>query len=165
MKLLRDWVWWTMPCRGVDSCHGREVGLCSAALLSSKIILGFARNNTLCDQPGNCIQKERQRNDRVFSLQIYSRLPNRKNICQEETLLEPEICLGRRTRGLGWESGGDGEMVIPTLLRFRRWNQILTVTGLGGIAFGRQLIWGLCLVCKAEWDLPHWVLPLGSQSS
>lgn len=25
------------------------------------------------------------------------------------------ICLGHRTRGLGLESGGDGEMVIPTL--------------------------------------------------
>lgn len=49
-----------MLCRGVDSCGGREVGLCSAALLSSKIILGFARNNTLCDQPGNCIQKGKE---------------------------------------------------------------------------------------------------------
>lgn len=165
MKLPRDWVWWTMPCRGVDSCCGREVRLCSAAPLSSKIILCFARNNTLCDQPGNCIQKERRRNDCVFSLQIYSRLLNRKNICQEETLLEPGICLGRRTRGLGWESGGGGELVIPTLLSFRRWNQSPTVTGLGGVAFGRQLIWGLCLIYKAEWDLPRWVQPPGSQSS
>lgn len=165
MKLPRDWVWWTMPCRGVDSCCGREVRLCSAAPLSSKIILCFARNNTLCDQPGNCIQKERRRNDCMFSLQIYSRLLNRKNICQEETLLEPGICLGRRTRGLGWESGGGGELVIPTLLSFRRWNQSPTVTGLGGVAFGRQLIWGLCLIYKAEWDLPRWVQPPGSQSS
>lgn len=139
-----------MPCRGVDSSSGREVHLCSSAPLSSKIILCFARNNTLCDQPCNCIQKERPRNDFVFSLQIYSRLLNRKRICQEEALLEPGICLGHRTQGLGLGSGGDGELVIPTLLRFRHWNRILAVTGLGGVAFGRQLRRGLCLTYKAE---------------
>lgn len=155
-KLHRDWVWWTIACRCVHFCCDPEVLPCSSVPLNSEIFLCSANNNTLCDQSGNCIQKERQEMILCSLCKHIQALLNRRNIYQELCWnLETQRCLGHRTRGLGLGSGGDRELIIRTLPRFRSWNQMLTVTGLGCGAFGRQLWWGLCLTYKAEWGLPH----------